>query len=177
MGVSAELRPKGGRAFAAGLNFAAVHDRSSKLPSREARDFRRVRLHKLDCFKLFLFDTGLLKAMAGVVNSAIMLKTDFQFKGQLAENYVLQQMKGCFAAEPHYYADKTGEIDFILQYGSDIIPVEVKAGTEKAAPSFKKYMREKSPQCAVRFSERGYMKNGEITNIPLYLAPRISDFL
>ncbi|MCH5257998.1 MAG: ATP-binding protein, partial [Lachnospiraceae bacterium] len=46
---------------------------------------------RLDCFKLFVFDTGLLKSMAGIDNSAILLKSDYQFKGQLTENYVLQQ--------------------------------------------------------------------------------------
>ncbi len=132
---------------------------------------------RLDCFKLFLFDTGLLKAMAGVDNRAILLKTDFQFKGQLAENYVLQQLKGQFEVDPCYYADRDSEIDFLLQYGTDIVPVEVKGGTEKSAPSFKRYIRERSPICAVRFSEMGYMKNGAITNVPLYLAPRIKEFI
>ena len=49
---------------------------------------------KLDQFKLFVFDTGLLKHMAGIDNSAILLKTDYQFKGPLTENYVLQQLRG-----------------------------------------------------------------------------------
>lgn len=61
---------------------------------------------KLDQFKLFMFDTGLLKQMAGVDNSAILLKTDYQFKGPLTENYVLQQLKGQFEVEPRYYSDK-----------------------------------------------------------------------
>ena len=91
---------------------------------------------KLDQFKLFLFDTGLLKHMAGIDNSAILLKADYQFKGPLTENYVLQQFRGQFAVEPRYYSDKNGEIDFVLQHGMDIIPVEAKGGEEKSAPSF-----------------------------------------
>ena len=79
---------------------------------------------KLDQFKLFLFDTGLLKHMAGIDNSAILLKADYQFKGPLTENYVLQQLRGQFEVEPRYYSDKTGEIDFLLQNGTEIIPVE-----------------------------------------------------
>ena len=63
---------------------------------------------KLDQFKLFLFDTGLLKHMAGIDNSAILLKADYQFKGPLTENYVLQQFRGQFAVEPRYYSDKNG---------------------------------------------------------------------
>ena len=72
---------------------------------------------RLDQFKLFIFDTGLLKHMAGVDNSAILLKSGYQFKGPLTENFVLQQLRGQFEVEPRYFSDKNGEIDFVLQYG------------------------------------------------------------
>ncbi|MDE7248988.1 MAG: ATP-binding protein, partial [Lachnospiraceae bacterium] len=55
---------------------------------------------KLDQFKLFVFDTGLLKHMAGIDNSAILLKSDYQFKGPLTENYCLQQLRGQFEIDP-----------------------------------------------------------------------------
>ena len=106
---------------------------------------------KLDQFKLFLFDTGLLKHMAGIDNSAILLKADYQFKGPLTENYVLQQFRGQFAVEPRYYSDKNGEIDFLLQHGMDIIPVEAKGGEEKSAPSFKRYIAERHPNMPSAF--------------------------
>ena len=86
---------------------------------------------KLDQFKLFLFDTGLLKQMAGIDNSAILLKSTYQFKGQLTENYVLQQLRGQFDVMPRYFSSRNGEIDFVLQYGMDIIPVETKGGEDK----------------------------------------------
>ena len=75
---------------------------------------------KLDQFKLFLFDTGLLKQMAGIDNSAILLKSTYQFKGPLTENYVLQQLRGQFDVMPRYFSSRNGEIDFVLQYGMDI---------------------------------------------------------
>ena len=132
---------------------------------------------KLDQFKLFLFDTGLLKYMAGIDNSAILLKTDYQFKGPLTENYVLQQLRGQFEVEPRYYADKNREIDFVLQYGTDIIPVEAKGGEDKSAPSFKRYITQNQPKYALRFSRRGYRKDGAITNLPLYLARKTKELL
>ena len=132
---------------------------------------------KLDQFKLFLFDTGLLKHMAGIDNSAILLKTDYQFKGPLTENYVLQQLRGQFEVEPRYYSDKSSEIDFILQNGTEIIPVEAKGGEDKSAPSFKRYIADHHPEHALRFSKRGYRKDGEITNIPLYLAGKTRKLL
>ena len=100
---------------------------------------------KLDAFKLFVFDTGLLKQMAGIDNSAILLKSDYQFKGPLTENY--------------------------------IIPVETKGGEDKSAPSFKRYVSEKNPSCALRFSDRGYLTNGTITNMPPYLARKALELL
>ena len=132
---------------------------------------------KLDQFKLFLFDTGLLKYMAGIDNSAILLKTDYQFKGPLTENYVLQQLRGQFEVEPRYYADKNSEIDFVLQYGTQIIPVEAKGGEDKSAPSFKRYIAQNQPRYALRFSRRGYRKDGAITNLPLYLARKTKELL
>lgn len=124
----------------------------------------------LDHFKLFMFDTGLLKQMAGIDNSAILLKTSYQFKGALTENYVLQQLQEQFEVAPRYYSAKNREIDFVVQHGTNIVPIEVKAGEDKSAPSFKKYIADYAPKYAVRFSKRGYRKDGDFINIPLYLA-------
>ena len=132
---------------------------------------------KLDYFKLFLFDTGLLKHMAGIDNGAILLRSNFQFKGPLTENYVLQQLRGEFPVAPRYYASQGSEIDFVLQNGTEIIPVEAKGGEDKSAPSFKRYIKDKHPAYALRFSERGYRKDGEITNLPLYLARKTRELL
>ena len=132
---------------------------------------------KLDQFKLFVFDTGLLKHMAGIDNSAILLKTDYQFKGPLTENYVLQQFRGQFDVEPRYYSDKNSEIDFLIQYGTKIIPVEAKGGEDKSAPSFKKYIADRQPEYALRYSKRGYRRDGTITNLPLYLARKTKELL
>lgn len=132
---------------------------------------------KLDQFKLFMFDTGLLKQMAGVDNSAILLKTDYQFKGPMTENYVLQQLKGQFEVEPRYYSDKNGEIDFVVQNKMEIIPIEVKGGEDRSANSFKTYVANNAPQHAYRFSKRGYRKDGGFTNLPLYLVRKTKDLL
>lgn len=132
---------------------------------------------KLDQFKLFVFDTGLLKHMAGIDNRAILLKTDYQFKGPLTENYVLQQLRGQFDVEPRYFSNKSSEIDFVLQFGTEIIPVEAKGGEDKLAPSFKKYITEHQPKHALRFSKRGYKKDGSFTNLPLYLACKTNELL
>lgn len=132
---------------------------------------------KLGQFKLFVFDTGLLKHMAGIDNSAILLQNDYQFKGPLTENFVLQQLRGQFDIEPRYYSDKNSEIDFVLQNGMEIIPIEVKGGEDKSAPSFKRYIANHHPKHAFRFSKRGYRTDGNFTNLPLYLVRKLPELL
>lgn len=132
---------------------------------------------KLDQFKLFIFDTGLLKHMAGIDNGAILLKADYQFKGPLTENYVLQQLRGQFEVEPRYYSNKDRELDFVIQNGMEIIPVEVKGGEDKSAPSFKRYVAEHKPEHALRYSGRGYRKDGDFINLPLYLAGKTKELI
>lgn len=131
----------------------------------------------LDQFKLYFFDTGLLKNMAGLDNGEILLDTAYQFKGPLIENYVLQQIKNEFTVPPHYYSNKNGELDFLIQDKTNIIPIEVKAGNNKKATSFKKYIKEKNPTVAIRYSTMGYRKDGEITNIPLYLVSKTKELI
>jgi len=132
---------------------------------------------KLNHFKLYLFDTGLLKHMAGIDDATVLLPSDYQFKGALTENYVLQQLQGQFDVDLHYYTINRTEIDFLIQYNTDIIPVEVKGGERKDAPSFKAYIKERTPKTALRYSKRGYAVDGNITNIPLYLACRTKDLI
>lgn len=132
---------------------------------------------KLDSFKLFVFDTGLLKQMAGVDNGSILLKSNYQFKGQLTENYVLQQLKNMFTVDPYYYSDKNNELDFVIQNNSNVVLVEVKAGEDKSSPSFKKYIELIKPSNAIRYSKMGYRKDGLITNIPLYLVNKTKELI
>lgn len=146
---------------------------NAKKPEHPLKAFEQ-----LNHFKLFMFDVGLLKHMAGLSNEAILLRSDYQFKGALTENYVLQQIRGLFDTEPHYYAPTaTNEIDFLVQNGTQIIPIEVKSAESVASASFKSYLKAHSPERAVRFSKLGYEDNGSFVNIPLYLANKLDKLL
>jgi predicted AAA+ superfamily ATPase len=128
----------------------------------------------LNYFKLFLLDTGLLKHLSGLTNKSVLLAGSFPFKGQLAENYVLQQLTPLMDRAPNFYAfAQEREIDFILQRGESIVPVEVKSGGGKKAASFKSYIAGHRPETAVRLSVKEYLQDGAITNIPLYLAGKL----
>lgn len=133
---------------------------------------------QLNHFKLFMFDVGLMKHMAAISNEAILLKSDYQFKGALTENYVLQQIKAIYDTEPKYYAPtSTNEIDFVVQDGMDIIPIEVKAGESVTSASFKNYIKEYKPEKAVRLSKLGYEINDSFVNLPLYLANKMGELI
>ena len=128
----------------------------------------------LSSFKLFFFDTGLLKHMAGVSNESIISGADFQFKGPLTENYVCQQLRGLFEVDAHYYSPvQNYELDFIIQNESQIIPIECKGGKNITSASFKRYIKENSPEQAVRYSLLPYKEQENMVNIPLYYVGKI----
>ncbi len=122
-------------------------------------------------FKLYMFDVGLLKCMAGISNEAILLKKDYQFSGALTENYCIQQLNSSFDNVPKYYVQgQNSEIDFLLENATDVIPVEVKAGeTVHHSNSLKRYINEKNPKIALRYSLLGYKEQENVVNVPLYL--------
>ncbi len=132
---------------------------------------------KMDNFKLFLFDTGLLKTMAGISNDAVLLNKDFQFKGALTENFILQQLKTVLDVEPCFYADKNMELDFVVQLNDILIPLEVKAGENVKSISLKKALNFDVFPYGVRFSKLNFKKEERIINIPLYLVNKIDKIL
>ena len=133
---------------------------------------------QLNHFKLFMFDVGLMKHMAAVSNKAILLKADYQFKGALTENYILQQIRTLYDTEPKYFAPTaSNEIDFIVQNGMEIIPIEVKSGESVTSASFKNYIKTHKPEKAVRFSKLGYRINDNSIDMPLYLANRVKELI
>ncbi len=124
-------------------------------------------------FKLYHLDVGLLREAAGIPQRALVLDSDFDFKGPLVENYVLQQLFGHGDGPAHYYSERSDrEIDFVIQLGSEVIPIEVKAGEDKKGATFKSYVTQRHPLYAVRFSRHNLRKDGGFVNIPLYLAPK-----
>lgn len=138
----------------------------------------------LKAFKLYLADVGLLSCMAGL-SSRVLLEGNaafIEFKGALAEQYVLTQLQNS-GAGIYYYTNTAGscEIDFLLDTGEAVVPVEVKAETNLRAKSLKAFREKYSPSVSVRTSLSDYKREEGLLNIPLYAAeliPReISDCL
>jgi len=131
-------------------------------------------------FKLYLSDVGLLRtkfrlnALAAIKGDALFT----EFKGALTENYVLQSLVRQFGEQQYYWTSgNTAEVEFLLQHLSDIIPIEVKASVNVKAKSLSLYRKTYAPRLAVRFSTRNIQRDGDLLNLPLYMADRLEDFL
>ena len=135
----------------------------------------------LNAFKVFLLDIGLLIAMTDLDVKVILEgnKIFTEFKGALTEQYVLQQLISENGVMPYYYSatNSQGEIDFVVQGKTSVIPIEVKAEENLRAKSLKAFCDKYNLKFAVRTSMSDYRKQDWMTNIPLYNIDRIRDYL
>ena len=123
-------------------------------------------------FKLFLLDVGLLGALSDLDAESILEGNEIfvEFKGALTEQFVLQELVAETEYTPYYFATETAtfEMDFMIQKGKNVVPVEVKAETNQQAKSLKAYCRKYEPEYAVRISMKNYQEEEWLTNLPLY---------
>lgn len=133
----------------------------------------------LSAFKIYLVDVGLLRRQALLAPTAFgegnRLFTEF--KGALTENYVLQTLSAQFEARPRYWTqiNPPYEVDFLIQRENEIIPVEVKAESNTASKSLKKFKEIYSDKVKlrVRFSLDNLKLDNDMLNIPLFMADHI----
>jgi uncharacterized protein len=133
----------------------------------------------LSDFKLYLLDVGLLAAMGNIdIQTFITEQSLFEeFKGALAEQYVLQQFKSLKQLPIYYWTAEraTAEVDFLIQYQHRIIPVEVKAAENLKAKSLKVYHQKFNPEISIRTSLADYRKEDWLINLPLYACTAFID--
>jgi predicted AAA+ superfamily ATPase len=122
-------------------------------------------------FKVFLNDTGLLCALAGVPAGVLLRDNDLftEFKGRLTEQFVLQQLV-CESMQPFYWNPESGisEVDFVIQSGEKVVPIEVKSAMNLRSKSLRVYHDKYQPTDCIRTSLAGYRKQDWMENIPLY---------
>ena len=130
----------------------------------------------LSAFKIYLVDVGLLRRLAQLSPTAFgegnRLFTEF--KGALTENYVLQSLIPQFEVMPRYWSQMNPpyEVDFLIQRENDIFPVEVKSDSNTTSRSLRKF-KELFPdeiKLRIRFSLDNLKLDGDVLNIPLFLA-------
>lgn len=125
-------------------------------------------------FKLFLLDVGLLAAMAGLDKRTVIGGSSIfeEFKGALTEQYVCQQLISERGLAPYYWSaeNSTGELDFLVQDGSRVAAIEVKAEENLRARSLRAFKDKHPDITALRFSMSGFREQDWMRNIPLYAA-------
>ena len=129
-------------------------------------------------FKLYAPDVGLLRKLAGLPAEAVFQgpETYREFKGALTENFALTEMLNAELDLPFYWKSaNTAEVDFVAQYNGRIIPIEVKAGRNRAR-SLAEYRKKYSPEIAVKTSLEN-ISGKEVKNIPLYMLWRLKSYL
>jgi len=123
-------------------------------------------------FKLFILDVGLLSAMGDLTKQTILQGNSIfsEFKGSLAEQFVLQQLKIQQNIQVYYWSSDTAraELDFVIRHNDLIIPIEVKAEENLKAKSLKSFYEKFNPKVAVRTSMSDYRNDGWLVNVPLY---------
>jgi len=124
-------------------------------------------------FKLFMVDVGLMAAMADLDSKVLLKENEIfnEFKGALTEQFVFQQLTQKRNLVITYWASESlkAEIDLLLQYANEIIPIEVKAAENLQAKSLKTFCQKHNPKTAIRTSLSDYRQENWLTNIPLYL--------
>ena len=147
----------------AGIVYKVNRVREPRVPLKFYEDF--------DAFKLFLLDCGLLACLAEApVDQMLVGNSVFtEFKGMFTEQYVMQQLK-VLGFTPYYWSNsKTpSEIDFVIQQGSRVIPVEVKAEENVRARSLSQFVKDHAGLKGLRLSMKGYADQGWMENIPLF---------
>jgi hypothetical protein len=123
-------------------------------------------------YKIYLLDIGLLCAQSNLQVDTIIKGNELfiEYKGALTENYVAQELKSLEKQALYYWTSMgTAEVDFMLEYRNNILPLEVKAGTSLKKKSLLSYENKYHPQLLLRTSLMNLKHDGKLANYPLYM--------
>lgn len=135
---------------------------------------------KSNSFKLYLNDVGLLGRKFDLDVRTVLSGDNLftEFKGVMAENYVLQSLVRQYGNHNYYWTSgNTAEVEFILQDMGTVIPIEVKADRNVTAKSLAYYRKQYAPQLSVRLSTLNMRKDDDLLNLPLYLVDKLKSFI
>lgn len=156
-----------------GLVYQVNRVKDCKIPLSAYQDF--------NAFKLYLLDVGLLCAMAKIDSKTIIEGNEIfiEFKGSLAEQFVLTEVKTNIDTPIFYWSSEggTAELDYIIQLNGNNIPIEVKANENLQAKSLKVFVNKYNTKINVRTSMSDYRKEDWLINIPLYLIGNINKII
>ena len=101
-----------------------------------------------------------------------------EFKGRLVENFAMQELRFYLDSELYYWTGgNQAEVDFIIQNGDELLPLEVKSGTSVKSKSLRFYREKYHPRCGLRLSILNLHNKEALLNIALYLIHKMPAFL
>ncbi len=119
-------------------------------------------------FKLYLMDVGLLGTMNKLSPKTLY---DFEFgryKGYIAENFVAQELIASGFKTLICWEGRTSEIEFLIEFENQIIPIEVKSGHVTKSKSLKIFEEKYQPQQSIIFSGKNIKISNQRSYIPIY---------
>lgn len=135
----------------------------------------------LSAFKLYACDCGLLRRLAKLPSSIIVSPTAnyTEFKGAMAENAILQSLMPILRREvPFYWSpDSRAEIEFVIQWNDEIIPIEVKAENCVSGRSLSVYKEKYAPKHRIRLSFLNLQYNCGMLSCPSPMADWLPSLL
>lgn len=147
----------------AGLVYRVYRANKPSLPLKFYED--------LSAFKLFSLDVGLMGAMADSPAEAVLVNNQafVEYKGAMTELYVLTQLQPT-GIPIYYYSsnDSLSEIDFLVQSGARIVPIEVKAEVNVKSKSLSAFIQKHPDLTGLRLSLLPFQTQDWMENRPLY---------
>jgi predicted AAA+ superfamily ATPase len=124
-------------------------------------------------FKLYALDVGVMRKMSKLSPLAYMEGSRLftEFKGAMIENYILQSLMTQFEVIPRYWTSgNTAEVDFVIQYQNEIIPIEVKSDENVKSRSLNVFQVKYQPRLRIRYSLKNLSYQDGLLNIPHFLS-------
>ena len=132
-------------------------------------------------FKIYLLDVALLRQLAGLPREVVVAQGDLfkEFKGAMAENFVLNALLAQGLELPHYWTlqGNKAEVDFIVPHGLEILPIEVKSDERISGKSFSVYNEKYHPTLRIRFSLRNVKRDENMLSLPIFLADWLGHYI
>jgi predicted AAA+ superfamily ATPase len=133
-----------------------------------------------NAFKLYCMDVGLLRRMSRLSSMAYTEGNRLftEFKGAIIENYILQSIIPQFEDAPRYWTSgNEAEVDFIVQSGNEIIPIEVKSEDNIKSRSLTLFHQKFQPRLRIRYSLKNLHYRDGILSIPLFLSDYTNELI
>ncbi len=132
-------------------------------------------------FKVYLLDIGLLRKLSKLPAEIFINATHLftEFKGAVAENFVLTSLLAQGFDIPNYWTlqGNKAEVDFLIAKGLSVVPIEVKSDKRISGKSFAEYNKKYHPDLRIRFSMNNIKKDGNLLNLPIFMADWVGRYL